>query len=345
MVSLLDVAKKAGVSIATASLALRGRGEVAAKTAERIRWAAEELGYKPNPLLASLATKRFRAPGSIEGTPLAILQFPRQAGEMGQDFEERYPAAILPHALSLGYSPTVYKLENSSAAPPLFRELYHRMVQGVIVVGSMDMQGFGSRMAWEHFSVVACARFADALPFHTVRPNIFQGIKLAFQQLRDRGYQRIGFAIGRHPWPMEDDEARQGAASALVNSGIPRKDRIPAFDGMIGDLRGFEAWVNKRRPDAVLAFSEAQYWHLRGMGVLVPRDMGFACLHLGAGGGKVLLSGLLQNREEIARQSVLQLDQLIRNRERGMPELPLNILIPSTWVDGKTLRKAPRGRR
>ena len=73
--TLSEIAAKAGVSVATVSLALRGVGLVGRDTTERVKAIAEELGYRPNPLLASLATRRFRSRQSTEGTPLAIFHF------------------------------------------------------------------------------------------------------------------------------------------------------------------------------------------------------------------------------------------------------------------------------
>lgn len=47
-VTLLDVARAAGVSKSTASDALQGSGRVAEATWDRVRGIAEELGYRPN---------------------------------------------------------------------------------------------------------------------------------------------------------------------------------------------------------------------------------------------------------------------------------------------------------
>ncbi|MET9203829.1 LacI family DNA-binding transcriptional regulator [Streptomyces bacillaris] len=47
-VTLLDVARAAGVSKSTVSDALQGSGRVAAATRDRVRAVAEELGYRPN---------------------------------------------------------------------------------------------------------------------------------------------------------------------------------------------------------------------------------------------------------------------------------------------------------
>lgn len=57
MATITDVAKKAGVSIATVSYVLNGRTDlVRVETAERIRKAAEELNYSASPVARGLAT-------------------------------------------------------------------------------------------------------------------------------------------------------------------------------------------------------------------------------------------------------------------------------------------------
>ncbi len=57
-VSLRDVAKTVGVSHVTVSLALRGDTRVSATRRTEIRAAAEQLGYRPDPMLSSLASYR-----------------------------------------------------------------------------------------------------------------------------------------------------------------------------------------------------------------------------------------------------------------------------------------------
>src|SRR4030088_2207915 len=49
-VTITDVARLAGVSPGTASKALNGRGGISADTAERVRQAADRLGYPPTAL-------------------------------------------------------------------------------------------------------------------------------------------------------------------------------------------------------------------------------------------------------------------------------------------------------
>lgn len=64
-VTLGDVAKLAGVSIATASKAINNRGEVAAATRARVVRAAAELSFQPNVLAQGLVAGRTRAIGLL----------------------------------------------------------------------------------------------------------------------------------------------------------------------------------------------------------------------------------------------------------------------------------------
>ncbi len=65
MAGIDDVARRAGVSTATVSRALSGRGPVSAATRDRVRAAADALGYVVSASASSLATGRTRAVGVV----------------------------------------------------------------------------------------------------------------------------------------------------------------------------------------------------------------------------------------------------------------------------------------
>ena len=63
--SIEDVARLAGVSIATVSRALRGLPDVAAATRDRVLAAASDLDYIPSPFAARLASGRTATVGVV----------------------------------------------------------------------------------------------------------------------------------------------------------------------------------------------------------------------------------------------------------------------------------------
>lgn len=64
-VTLIDVARAAGVSRTAASAALNGTGRVADETADRVRAVARELDYHPNVTAQNLRRERFGAVGVV----------------------------------------------------------------------------------------------------------------------------------------------------------------------------------------------------------------------------------------------------------------------------------------
>jgi DNA-binding LacI/PurR family transcriptional regulator len=67
MVSVFDVARRAGLSIATVSRALSGSASVKEDTRQRVLAAAEQLGYQPNPFAQSLRQGRGRTVALVTG--------------------------------------------------------------------------------------------------------------------------------------------------------------------------------------------------------------------------------------------------------------------------------------
>lgn len=58
MVSIKDIAEKAGVSVSTASKALNNRSDVSSSTRERVKKIADSMGYFPNPIAKRLSAKK-----------------------------------------------------------------------------------------------------------------------------------------------------------------------------------------------------------------------------------------------------------------------------------------------
>ena len=65
----------------TVSLALRSRPGIPPETCARIRRAAEEVGYRPDPMLASLSSYRHEGrPGRYRATLAWVTNFPTRDG-------------------------------------------------------------------------------------------------------------------------------------------------------------------------------------------------------------------------------------------------------------------------
>jgi LacI family transcriptional regulator, galactose operon repressor len=65
MATLKDVAKKVGVSVATVSYVLTGRGSVSKAVSEKVQAAVKELGYRPNRKAQAMRTGQSKSIGMI----------------------------------------------------------------------------------------------------------------------------------------------------------------------------------------------------------------------------------------------------------------------------------------
>ncbi len=336
-VTLKTIAKEAGVSVSTVSVALRGQGRLDPQTVARVREVADALGYRPDPMLASLASRRFRSGEAAQGLSLALIEFPVFEGD-NETRANQYRDALQAHAKQLGYAPYVYPLEEIERYEDITRLLYHRGTVAAIITGQPKLAIFKEPERWESFAIAQCGRYRNVLPSHTVRPNIFQAIQLSFEQAWNRGYRRIGFALGKHPDVLDDDLARFGAALAFLYHRSSVEDRIVPYFGDIDDDRAIIRWTREHRPDCVVSFSTGTWYHLRDEGFRIPDDIGFISLHLQkAEKHPNQIAGLNQARDEIARQTLFLIDQMVRHNERGIPDAPRNLLIQSEWVEGSSL--------
>ncbi|MGI8649185.1 MAG: LacI family DNA-binding transcriptional regulator, partial [Rubrobacter sp.] len=65
MISIKDVAREAGVSVATVSRTFSGAQPVSEEVKERVREAAERIGYRPNALARSLRVEKTKTLGLV----------------------------------------------------------------------------------------------------------------------------------------------------------------------------------------------------------------------------------------------------------------------------------------
>ena len=94
MATIVDVAKKAGVSVSTVSYALSGVRRVSEKTRQRVLQAVEELNYHPNLLARGLVNKR---------TKIIALLYPAIASDFLDDLQLDFIASVAKTATHYGY--------------------------------------------------------------------------------------------------------------------------------------------------------------------------------------------------------------------------------------------------
>ncbi len=128
-VTLRMIAQEAGVSVTVVSMALRGFRRVNAQTRQRIESIAENLGYRPNPLMASLGARRYK--NSVSG--LCNLAFIFHDCEYWQHLNSELSALLLERTAPKGYQLFPLRREDYAHNEQLQDALNEQGAHGVFI--------------------------------------------------------------------------------------------------------------------------------------------------------------------------------------------------------------------
>jgi LacI family transcriptional regulator len=331
--TLRDLAKHLGLGKSTVQRVLSGAPNVTESTRRLVLAAAEKMGYKPDPVFSILGSrKRHRRSHFLS---LAYIGRQELADASRREFVGvDFFASLRERALSLGYNIKRVEPDEIGAGNRLMKVLYNRGISGV-VIGQVRTPDHETILTNTDLPVVCCGRI-DSLPLHTVRPDVGEIVRLAWQKMFDAGYRRIGAALCAHIPPCRDDSERLATVLGCQAESLSHENHVPPLSSEIGNPSALLDWFHKNRPDAILGFHPGQYYILADAGIDMSR-VGFASLHVDPAAAPPLIAGVAEPLDLIPNEAVNFLDRLIHHRTVGVPEKPLHILIPGQWYDGESL--------
>lgn len=336
-VSLRDVARAVGVSHMAVSLALRDDPRVSEARRREIRAKAEQLGYRPDPMLSSLAAYRnTRRSTTVRATVAWLNQWadPRALRRL-REFDAYWRGARAT-AEQLGY-----RLEEFVVGPELSPErleaiLAARGVRGLLIPPhhrGLRLPGFG----WAAYAVVRFGYSMSEPRAHVVANDQMSSARLAYEKVRARGYQRIGFVTSERFDQNTSGNFRAGFLAAQDAAGETRRALAPFYLAetlAAGDGTRLRGWLRTAAPDAVITTHPALRRLLTELGVRVPADLAVATTSVLDGNFD---AGIDQNCTEIGSVAMRTLAGLIHQNERGVPALSRRVLVEGRWVDGASL--------
>jgi LacI family transcriptional regulator len=179
--TLRQVAALSGVSLKTASRALNGEPYVSADTAEKVRAAAEQLGFRRNAIARDL---RAGARSSLVGLIISDLANPFYS-RVARGAERRLRAEGL-QLISASSN------EDPALEQTLIAEMLERRVSAMLIVTSAADHGYLEAERRLGLPVV----FLDRMPADVVADTIVLdndgGMHRAVEHLLERGHRRIG---------------------------------------------------------------------------------------------------------------------------------------------------------
>ena len=184
VVTLKDVAERAGVSRSAVSRTFTEGASVSSKTRAKVEKAANDLGYTPNALASSLTTGRTKLIGLIVNNfhnPLILEVFDL----FTRGLQDR------------GLRPLLVNLSDATDPAASVKMLRQYSVDGVIVASSTLPSSFAESFKNAGLPVVhAFGRYAIAPDVHVVGIDNVACGRMAAEALVQRGYRRLAFLGG-----------------------------------------------------------------------------------------------------------------------------------------------------
>ena len=300
-IRLKEVAAGAGVSVATASAALRGEPSVKAATRQRVEAVAEKLGYRKHSAASVLSSLRQR--DHQKSAFMAWLTVFDSANEIRSKWK-MFVAPAVAAAQRLGVRFEHHVATGFGEVDRLLCELDARGCDG-IVLGDGFYPEIGS-LPVHRFSVISIHEGWFARGMDVVRTDQFRSTLMLLRRVQASGARRIGVCMRRHEHMHPDDETRLGAAAYFQNYEVAAKDRLPDLCLPLNQpdaINRFDHWMERYRPEAVVGFNVQEYDYLRWLGYAVPGDVAYAALHVDAL-ERGTLAGCQHNKELVSEYAV-----------------------------------------
>ena len=213
MVTMVDVARAAGVSVSTVSYVLTGARPISAATRERVEQVIQELGYTPNALARGLKGKRSKIiamlyPTRTRGIDLSGLEYILGASDLAQ---------------AHGYHLLLWTTE-ADAVDDLSRYVRQGLLDGAVVmqVKLHDERIDVLRRAGLTFAMIGRLAESDGIDFADTDTD--QCARVALDYLKGLGHTQIGCLNPAARGPRRGSRDR-GADPGLGQAGrsLPRR--------------------------------------------------------------------------------------------------------------------------
>ena len=328
MVTLKDVAERAGVSRSAVSRAFTDGASVSEGMRRRVEKAAVELGYTPNALASSLTTGRTRLIGLVSNNfhnPIFLEVF--DLFTRGLQYR--------------GLRPLLVNLTDETDPVHSLRMLRQYSVDGVIVASSTLTSEFSQAFRHAGMPVVhSFGRLSRSPQVHVVGVDNVECGRIAARELLARGYTRIAFMGGPVTATSTQDRLEGFQSELAMHTGIE-------VSHTFADNYSFEA--GRREMLRLLQGTPAEAYFcgddvlsigalsaIADAGLRVPEDVGILGLNdmEMAGWENIALTTIRQPVRQIISSSIELIVAMLEEPDR----YPEARLFPSSVVERKTLR-------
>jgi DNA-binding LacI/PurR family transcriptional regulator len=267
MATIRDVARHAGVSVATAARALGEYGYVSAATRDRVRRAARVLDYHPNAIARSMIKGRTHT--------LAVI-----VSDNANPFFAAVVRGIEDVVLAKGYAIMLCNADEDREKEAMYlRTVRQKRVDGLIVSPSGGSAPSLRGLMANGTPIVQVDRRVPGLAADAVLIDNRAGVRAAIEHLINLGHRRIGIISG--PRRLYTGRERLEAYRATLRArGLPADDRL-ILEGSFKERSGYELVGQflkmRRRPTAIFVANNLMtigaLLGLKEAGIRIPQEM------------------------------------------------------------------------
>jgi DNA-binding LacI/PurR family transcriptional regulator len=330
--TLREIAAAAGLSLAAVSCALRGRANIAPETRARVEALARKMGYVPNRNAALLGARRKLEFSKADTRP--TLGYLTRGGT-----DDALCEPMRARASAMGYHFETYDVSGVKNWRRFLSVLWARGTQGLFI-----RESFGPELERSAEFARFCVIWVNShpspheLPYRRVRQDFETSLSVCWERALASGYRRIGCAHFAHEPVSLDDRRLHGVALEWRERAGGAHRRVPVLSTRHDDKAAFVKWVERYRPDCVVALHVAPWWWLRDAGWRVPEDIGLACpFRPGGLAGMPPISGFELRPETLVEHAIGWMGDLLARGEAGAPTNGEQMLFMPPWREGETL--------
>ncbi|ADH98786.1 catabolite control protein A [Salisediminibacterium selenitireducens] len=206
-VTIYDVAREAGVSMATVSRVVNGNPNVKPATRKRVHEAIERLGYRPNAVARGLASKKTTTVGVIIPDISSIF-----FSELARGIEDI--ATMYKYNIILCNSD-----HNKDKEIHLINTLLEKQVDGIVFMGSEITAEHEEAFKMSPVPVVLSATIDNHKKLPSVNINYEQASYDAVKALIEEGHEKISMLSGTLEDPINGYMKFSGYKKALLEAG------------------------------------------------------------------------------------------------------------------------------
>lgn len=270
MANIRDVAKLAGVSSSTVSLTFSDSERVSGDTARKVWQAAEQLGYRPNPLAQSLKRGRSNLIGMI-------------VGDLSNPFSGRFLKRVEQLAQRARYNVIVTESDALQQRElEILRDLSAQRIAGVLLFPHGQGQDYLEALHGMDIPLVTVDHKIDGGQFDNVRSDSHLAASMLTEHLVRLGHRRIAHISGPLQYWSAAERCR-GYRETLQAAGIEHSQVLdggylaePAYAQTMRLLTGVD------RPTAILAANNVMalgsLQAMQELGIDCPGDVSLATI-------------------------------------------------------------------